>query len=48
MTNFQLCYNLNKHASDRESILELHTVLWAVVVIESLIRANIYGIVTSS
>jgi hypothetical protein len=48
MTNFQLCYNLNKHASDRDSILELRTVSWAVTVIESLIRANIYGIVTSS
>jgi hypothetical protein len=45
MTSFWLCYNLNKHTSDWNSILRLHPASWAVTVIVPLIRMNIYGIV---
>jgi hypothetical protein len=44
-TGFRLCYNLNKHTSDRDSILGLHPASWAVTVIEHLIRVNICGII---
>jgi hypothetical protein len=37
MTNFQLCYNLNKHTSDRNSILELYPASWIITVIGPLV-----------
>jgi hypothetical protein len=46
MANFRFCYDLNKHISDRDSILELHPASWAITAIELLIRVNICGIVT--
>jgi hypothetical protein len=47
MASFWLCYNLNKHTSDYDSILWLRPASCAIVVIGPLIRMNIYGIVTS-
>jgi hypothetical protein len=45
MTNFRLCYNLNKHTSDYESIFRLRPASWVVAVIGPPVRMNIYGIV---
>jgi hypothetical protein len=47
MTIFRLCYDLNKHTSDRDSILELHPVSCVVAAIGPLTRVNICGIITS-
>jgi hypothetical protein len=46
MTYFQLYYVLNKHISDRDSILRLHSTSWAVTAVNPLTRVNIYGIIT--
>jgi hypothetical protein len=46
MINFRLCYDLNKHTSDRDSILGLHPASWAIVAIGPLTQVNIYGIIT--
>jgi hypothetical protein len=46
MICFQLYYILNKHTSDRDSILRLHSTSWTVAVVDPLTRANIYGIIT--
>jgi hypothetical protein len=46
MASFRLCYDLNKHTSDRDSILGLHPASWAIAAIDPLVRVNIYGIVT--
>jgi hypothetical protein len=45
MVSFRLCYNLNKHISDQNSILGLRLASWAVAVIGPLVQANIYGVV---
>jgi hypothetical protein len=45
MVSFRLYYNLNKHTSDYDSIFGLRPASWAVAVIGSLVRMNIYGIV---
>jgi hypothetical protein len=47
MVSFWLCYNLNKHTSDWDSILELHPASWTITVIGPLVQMNICGIVTS-
>jgi hypothetical protein len=47
MISFRLCYNLNKHTSDYDSILGLRPISWVVVVIGPPVRMNICGIVTS-
>jgi hypothetical protein len=46
MISFRLCYDLNKHTSDRDSILGLHPALWVIVAIGPLTQVNIYGIIT--
>jgi hypothetical protein len=46
MASFQLCYDLNKHTSDRDSILVLHPASWPITAIGPLVRENICGIVT--
>jgi hypothetical protein len=47
MASFRLCYNLNKHTSDQDSILGLHPASWDVAVIGLSARMNICDIVTS-
>jgi hypothetical protein len=47
MASFLLCYDLNKHTSDQNSILELHPVSRAVAAIGALVQVNICDIVTS-
>jgi hypothetical protein len=47
MVSFRLYYNLNKHTSDRDSILGLHPASWTVTVIGPPVQMNICGIVTS-
>jgi hypothetical protein len=48
MTNFRLCYDLNKHTSDQNSILGLYPASWAVTAIGPLVQGNICGILTST
>jgi hypothetical protein len=45
ISSFRLCYNLNKHTSDQDSIFRLRPASSAVVVIGPPVRMNIYGIV---
>jgi hypothetical protein len=45
MASSRLYYDLNKHTSDRNSILELHLASWAITAIGHLTRVNIYGII---
>jgi hypothetical protein len=47
MASFRLCYNLNKHTSDMDSILALHPTSWTVAAIGPLIRVNLCSIITS-
>jgi hypothetical protein len=46
MESFRLCYNLNKHTSNRDSILVLHPASWGVTVIGPSVRMNICGIIS--
>jgi hypothetical protein len=45
MASFQLYYDLNKHTSNRDSILELHPASLPVTAIRLLAWVNICGIV---
>jgi hypothetical protein len=45
MKIIRLYDNLNKHASNYDSILGLHPASWTITVIEPPIQINIYGIV---
>jgi hypothetical protein len=45
IASFRLCYNLNKHTSDYDSIFRLRPVSWAVAVIGPPVRMNICGII---
>jgi hypothetical protein len=47
MASFQLCYDLNKHTFDQDSILGLHPASWVITAIGPLVWVNICGVVTS-